>query len=102
MKQGSALIIGGGIAGLAAALELARNKISTTVLEAKTRFGGRIHTIRHNGVPIEMGAEFIHGHSEALLGAIQNAGLSTQAIPGTNRTFENGKLHDSQIWDTIS
>ncbi|MGH7941703.1 MAG: flavin monoamine oxidase family protein [Limisphaerales bacterium] len=102
MKQGSALIIGGGIAGLAAALELARNKISTTVLEAKTRFGGRIHTIRHNGVPIEMGAEFIHGHSEALLGAIQSAGLSTQAVPGTNRTFENGKLHDSQIWDTIS
>lgn len=103
MKHRAALIIGGGIAGLAAALELAQSKISVTVLEAKNRFGGRIHTIRQNGVPIELGAEFVHGRSEPLLQAIENAGLSTQTVPDTNRTFENGKLQeDSKIWDIIS
>ncbi|HUA64868.1 MAG TPA: NAD(P)/FAD-dependent oxidoreductase [Alphaproteobacteria bacterium] len=102
MKQRAALIIGGGIAGLAAALELAQNKISTTVLEAKNRFGGRIHTIRHNGVPIELGAEFVHGRSEPLLQAIENAGLATQTVPDKNRTFENGTFHESKIWNIIS
>ena len=102
MKQRAALIIGGGIAGLAAALELAQNKISTTVLEAKNRFGGRIHTIRENGIPIELGAEFVHGRSPALLGAIGNAALSTQTVPDTNRIFEGGKFHDSKIWDVVS
>ncbi len=102
MKQRAALVIGGGISGLAAALELAQNKISTTVLEAKNRFGGRIHTLRHNGVPIELGAEFVHGRSKALLGAIEDARLSTQTVPDTNWTFENGKLQESKIWGVIS
>jgi len=96
------VIIGGGISGLAAALELARSGISTTVLEAKKRFGGRIHTLRHNGISIELGAEFVHGRSKPLLDAIQSAELSTQAVPETNRTFENGKLQDTKIWEIIS
>jgi monoamine oxidase len=102
MRQKAALIIGGGIAGLAAALELAQNKIATTVLEIKSRFGGRIHTIRHDGVPIELGAEFVHGRSEPLLEAIKHARLATQTVPDTNRTFENGKLQESNIWGVIS
>jgi monoamine oxidase len=103
MKDGTAvIIIGGGIAGLAAALELQKNNISTTVLEAKNRFGGRIHTIHHNGVPIELGAEFIHGRSKPLLKAIRNAKLSKQTVPDVHRTFEDGKLHESNIWGIIS
>jgi monoamine oxidase len=102
MKRGAAVIMGGGISGLAAALELVRNNISTTVLEAKNRFGGRIHTIHHAGVPIELGAEFIHGRSKALFNAIRDAKLSTQTVPETNRTFEDGKLQDCEMWDVIS
>lgn len=102
MKRGDTLIIGGGISGLAAALELARNGVSTTVLETKRRFGGRIHTLAHNGVPIELGAEFVHGRSKPLLDSIQSAGLSTQTVPDIHRTFEHGKLHESKMWDIIS
>jgi monoamine oxidase len=102
MKRGEAVIIGGGISGLAAALELARNGISVTVLEAKIRFGGRILTIRPNGIPIELGAEFIHGRSKSLLQAVQDARLATQTVPDANRILENGKLQSIKIWDIIS
>lgn len=101
-RAAAVIIIGGGIAGLAAALELAQSRVSTIVLEGKTRFGGRIHTVRDNGLPIELGAEFIHGRSKPLLAAIQNARLSTQAVPDSNQTFEDGRLQESRIWDVVS
>ena len=66
----SVIIIGGGIAGLSAANELLRSGCIVTVLEAKKRFGGRMHTIRDGKLPIELGAEFIHGKSKPLLHAI--------------------------------
>jgi monoamine oxidase len=102
MKSGAAVIVGGGIAGLAAALELSQNNISTTVLEAKNRFGGRIHTIRHNGIPIEFGAEFVHGRSKPLLEAIRRAKLSTHTVRDINRMFENGKFRESKMWRIIA
>jgi monoamine oxidase len=101
MNKGSVLIIGGGIAGLAAALELARQKISITVLEAKERFGGRIHTIHDGAIPIELGAEFVHGESKPLIKAIHDARLVTKVVPDSNRIFENGKFRDIKIWDIV-
>ena len=102
MNTRVAVIIGGGIAGLAAALELAKHDIHPIVLEVKRRFGGRIHTIQHSGVPIELGAEFVHGCSKPLLEAIQNAGLGREPVPDKNRTFEDGKFHDSKMWNIVS
>ena len=102
MNNGPVVIIGGGIAGLAAALELTRNNFSVILLEAKDRFGGRIHTIQDHGVPIELGAEFIHGRSKALLQAVQRANLSTQPVADANRVFENGKFYEIKIWDIVS
>src|SRR5215469_15727752 len=97
----SVVIIGGGIAGLSAADELLQKGCTVTVLEAKERFGGRIHTIREANLPIELGAEFVHGKSKALLNAIHNAGLSMHDLPGGNQLFENGKLEPVKIWDRI-
>ncbi len=57
------LVLGAGVAGLAAARELSRSGVNTIVLEARARIGGRIHTLHdpdwHD--PIELGAEFLHG-----------------------------------------
>ena len=97
----SVIIIGGGIAGLSAANELLRNGCTVTLLEAKNRFGGRIHTIREGRLPVELGAEFIHGKSKPLLKAIRTAGLSTHEVPASNELFEKGKLKPIQIWDTV-
>lgn len=101
MRQQPVVIIGGGIAGLAAGLDLAQNGVPTTILEVKDRFGGRIQTIRPNGFPLELGAEFVHGRSQPLLDAIRRAALSTQTVSDTNRTFENGQFRESNIWDTV-
>jgi monoamine oxidase len=101
MKKTSALVIGGGIAGLAAALELARNKISVTLLEAKNRFGGRIHTLREHSFPVELGAEFVHGRSKPLIEAIRQAKLSLQSVQTGHRIFQNGKFQDLKIWNII-
>src|SRR6185437_6249116 len=81
--------------------ELLRSGCIVTVLEAKKRFGGRMHTIRDGKLPIELGAEFIHGKSKPLLNAIRTAGLTTHEVPDSNRLFENGKLKRIQIWDTV-
>jgi renalase len=56
------LVIGAGVAGLAAADSLRSAGEAVTVLEARDRIGGRVHTDRSlSDVPVEFGAEFIHG-----------------------------------------
>jgi monoamine oxidase len=55
------VVVGAGIAGLAAARELCGAGLRVRVLEARGRTGGRVHT-RHDAghpLPVELGAEFI-------------------------------------------
>ena len=97
----SVVVIGGGIAGLSAANELLKNGCTVTVLEAKERFGGRIHTVRDGTLPIELGAEFVHGRSKPLLNAIRAAGLSMHDVPDCSQLFEDGKLQPIEIWEKV-
>src|SRR5262249_44933972 len=59
----SVIVIGAGIAGLAAASKLVHAGFSVTILEGRNRIGGRILTQHDSatGAAIELGAEFIHG-----------------------------------------
>lgn len=54
-------VVGAGIAGLAAARELTDAGYSVTVIEGRERIGGRIATDSRFGVPVELGAGWIHG-----------------------------------------
>jgi monoamine oxidase len=78
------VVVGAGVAGLAAADALAAEGASVTVLEARDRIGGRILTLRPTGVvaPIELGAEFVHGRMTETLGVAEDAGLLLTAIEG--------------------
>ncbi|MGV8830459.1 MAG: flavin monoamine oxidase family protein [Devosia sp.] len=55
------IVIGAGIAGLAAAHDLMAAGYQVLVLEARDRIGGRIHTDWQLGAPFEWGAGWIHG-----------------------------------------
>ena len=71
------LIIGAGVAGLAAARELSAAGRKVIVLEARNRIGGRIYTNHDQKsiVPIELGAEFVHGEAPEILDIAHHAGL---------------------------
>lgn len=60
-KPFNIIIIGAGIAGLAAANQLQANGHKVKILEARNRLGGRIWTNREMGIPVDMGASWIHG-----------------------------------------
>lgn len=60
-RNSSILIIGAGIAGLAAARYLQDHHLSVTVLEGRDRIGGRIWTDTSLGAPIDLGGAWIHG-----------------------------------------
>ncbi len=57
----SVLVVGAGMAGLAAARSLADAGWPVRLIEARDRIGGRVHTNRDWGVPLEMGASWIQG-----------------------------------------
>jgi polyamine oxidase len=54
------IVVGAGIAGLAAASRLRRASIPYVVLEARDRIGGRLHTVDLAGVPVDLGGSWIH------------------------------------------
>lgn len=54
------IIIGAGLAGLAAALKLKKRNISYTIIEARPRIGGRVFSYQiDSGLVIELGGEWI-------------------------------------------
>jgi predicted NAD/FAD-binding protein len=61
-KKERILVIGAGIAGLAAAATLQDQGFAVTILEARDRLGGRLWTDRSwPGVSLDLGASWIHG-----------------------------------------
>ena len=57
------VVIGAGLAGLTAARELIKYKeFDVTILEARDRVGGRIHTVKtKDNEVLELGATYVHG-----------------------------------------
>lgn len=59
------IVIGAGVAGLAAASILTRDGLRVVVLEARDRIGGRTHTEREGDRVTDLGASWIHGITDA-------------------------------------
>ncbi len=102
------VIIGAGAAGLAAAEEVAKAGCKTLVLEARGRMGGRIYT-HHDpefSIPIELGAEFVHGSPENLLKIARSASmayydLSDEHAYAVSKTSSPEVVSMSHFWDDL-
>ncbi len=64
------IVVGAGVAGLAAAQRLSTKGARVLVLEARNRLGGRVWTDTRLGFPLEIGAQWIHGATGNPLTAI--------------------------------
>jgi monoamine oxidase len=98
--QADVLVIGAGAAGLAAAAELARAGLAVCIVEARDRVGGRCLTRRLPGipVPVELGAEFIHGRPQATLGLLKELGIAAVDSTRTQVVAVGARLHSVNIF----
>jgi monoamine oxidase len=94
MEQPEVIVIGAGVAGLAAAAELGRAGRSVLVLEARDRIGGRVWTRQEPSLaaPIELGAEFIHGASPETHDWLRCLGGAAVDTSGEHWSFVDGRL----------
>jgi polyamine oxidase len=86
------VVVGAGIAGLAAASRLRRAGIACVVLEARDRIGGRLHTIDLVGSPVDLGGSWIHhpvGNPLTAFcdehGIVRDPGDATRSLSGYDR-----------------
>lgn len=91
-----AAIVGGGIAGLAAAYELRQRGLSVTVLEAASRPGGVIRTERFDGWVIDGGPDALLIQKPAAVALCRELGLGDRLIstlqPRTAYILRDGRL----------
>jgi monoamine oxidase len=74
----SVIVVGAGLAGLAAAERLRRRRIPVTILEGRDRVGGRVWTLRDGfvgNVRAEAGGEFVDEGQDAIRALAEEAGL---------------------------
>lgn len=92
LRTSDVLVIGAGMAGLAAAQELQTQGLRVTVLEARDRVGGRTHTDHDAlGVPFDVGAAWLHGAADNPLTAItEQLGFTTRADDAPHLAYGAG------------
>jgi len=96
------IVIGAGISGLAAALDLTRAGMAVEILEARDRIGGRIFTQRDPTLnhPIELGAEFVHGLAPEIWLPLQQRKLNVSEVEGDLWCSIDQKLQKCDFFST--
>ena len=86
------IVIGGGLAGLAAAERLVSAGVTVTLLEGRDRLGGRVRTesAARGGPPIDLGAEWIGGDGELHDMLVAAGATLVEANGGQVRRVEGG------------
>lgn len=89
------VVIGGGIAGLAAAHRLLAGGARVTLLEAGTRLGGKLHAGELAGVPADLGAEALLARRPEAVDLARAVGLGEALQPvaaGGAAVWTRGRL----------
>ncbi len=103
-KRIDVIVLGAGAAGLAAARDLSHAGLRITVVEARPRIGGRILTLHdpRSPLPLELGAEFIHGEAPETLSVAQAARLMVLELPDLRETATAGRFRPMHaFWEVI-
>ncbi|XP_070034336.1 polyamine oxidase 2-like [Nicotiana tomentosiformis] len=97
----SVIVIGGGMAGLAAARTLHDESFQVVVLESRDRIGGRVHTDYSFGFPVDLGASWLHGvcKENPLAPLIGKLGLPLYRTSGDNSVLYDHDLESYGLFD---
>ena len=93
------VVIGGGVAGCAAALRLARSGHSVTLLERSPTLGGLVVSFAIGGTPIECFYHHIFPHEHDIVALIRELGLGSSLEWHASST---GVLYDGRVWPFTS
>ena len=100
LREAEVLILGAGIAGLAAARTLVDDGWKVIVLEARNRIGGRVWTDNSLGLPLDLGASWIHGvKGNPITKLAKQFGLQTVSTDYDNSVmydFDGRKMSDAE------
>lgn len=91
--RGHTIVVGAGMAGLAAADRLADEGERVTVVEARDRSGGRIHSVREwDGVTLDAGAAWMRGdENNPLSDLVRRVGVDTAVFNRSTETAYDPK-----------
>src|SRR5829696_1729564 len=98
------IVVGAGLAGLAAAMTLEQAGLTVQVMEREARIGGRVLTLREpfaDGLYAEAGGEFVDGGHEVLHDFLHRYRLPVVPIPSGRRVFrfDGTVLHGEALSD---
>lgn len=119
--HGHTLVVGAGLAGLAAADRLASEGERVTVVEARARLGGRIHSVRGwEDSVLDVGASWMRGEEDNPLSRlVREVGVRTAVFNRSTETAYDPKgrrllfdrhrrnmedvnlLHEHMYWETV-
>lgn len=84
-RDADVLVLGAGIAGLAVARTLTKRGRRVLILEARNRIGGRMWTDSSLGLPLDLGASWIHGvNGNPIAKLAKEFGVKTVPTDGEN------------------
>ena len=97
------LILGAGVAGLAAAIDLSRAGQRVEIIEARDRIGGRVLTqfdpsLHH---PVELGAEFVHGFAPEIWQPLQRRMIHITGSEGDFWCSSEGRLRPCDFFGGV-